>query len=69
MKVTVTTEHIVTFIVEYHERQEGGMDHEYFGRDFDSLDAAIRQLEIARATRPDRDWYIHCDVETKASSK
>ena len=64
MKTSVTKTYDITFSVESHWNEPGGMGHDQFGSDVQEMNQALTQLDLARATRSDMDWKIVLDVKT-----
>jgi hypothetical protein len=62
MEISNTVKYKIKFLVSYHESTEGGMDYETFGKEVGSLNEALRILDTAIDSRPNRDWKIECDV-------
>lgn len=68
MRLVTEKIHTVTFSVERFTGTEGGMNHEQFGEDKNTLAEAIDVLELAFVTRGDG-WVIVCDVDSKIVEK
>ena len=65
MKLTTTKVQELTFSVESFEAEEGGMDHQLFGKDCSELAEVVEQLDLAKIAHPKYDWVIVCRVTTK----
>lgn len=66
MKLTTTTTHDITFRVESFWDEEGGMGRDAFGKPVDTLQEAVRLLEIvnAQAGKDGPDWIITATVKS-----
>ena len=69
MKFTVTIERELKFAVEYFDNAEGGMDHENFGAQVDTLEEALVLLDAAQGAKPQYEWIITIEVTKKVSRK
>lgn len=69
MKLSVTTNHKLTFQVYSCWSEEGGMGEDSYGPWVDHIEDAVTQLQLARTAHPKETWFIRCEVETTNSSK
>lgn len=67
MKLQTTTSHTISFTVEAFWNEEGGMGQDQYGEAVDTLQQAVRLLELARVKDPKTNWVIVCDVKTTVS--
>ncbi len=67
MVISVT--HEISFLIEYYEPTEGGMQNEAFSDEVQTIEEAVSTLEIAKKTKPERDWIITARVETAINGK
>lgn len=65
MEIKTTTTHKIKFRIRAFWSEEGGMGEDSFGKEVNELPEALRLLELANASRPDENWMIVCDVDTK----
>lgn len=69
MEISIKTTYKIKYKVEYFEAEEGGMDHDTFGKESHSLSDIINTLEIANKVHPDIDWIITLDIDKKVEEK
>lgn len=67
MKIETKIAHTITFSVQSFQATQGGMDHDHFGKECNTLSEAIEQLRMAEVSGKDGDWIIVCDVATIVS--
>lgn len=58
MKLVTQTTVVLTFYVEYYQDSERSMASETFSDGVSTLEQAVEQWRLAKATRPDHDWII-----------
>lgn len=63
MKIETRVSHNITFTVEAFEAQEGGMDHDSFGKEVQTIAEAIEILRLAKISS-NSNWIIVCNVTT-----
>lgn len=68
MEIKVTKTHRITFFVELFQEHEGGMHHEYYGGEMETLEEAISKLELAKQ-HDKSDWIITANVTTTSVAK
>ena len=64
MKLSVTTSHTVQFSVEAFWSEEGGMGHDSYGTPQNTLEEAIRLLDLVRSKDDKTPWVIVAHVTT-----
>lgn len=70
MEITKTTKHSITFTIEAHWSEEGGMGCDSFGSAVKTIEEAVELFDLACVSRPSQDWFIMGTVEkTVAKSK
>lgn len=70
MEITKTTKHSITFSVEAHWNEEGGMGCDTFGNSVKTIEEAVELFDLACISSPSQDWFIMGTVEkTVAKSK
>lgn len=69
MKITKTTEHTITFSVQYFYPNEGGMDNEQYGKEVATIEEALELYSLACIAQPNEGWVIVGEVEKKITKK
>lgn len=67
MTIQTTVKYDLKFQVHYFHAQEGGMDSAGFGKEVGTIEEALFQLSLAKASHPDDQWIITCDPTVKIS--
>ena len=62
MKLTTTLIRKITFQVYACWNEEGGMGEEYFGKEVDTLEEAVINLDLAQRRDENQDWFIKTTV-------
>lgn len=58
MRISKTINYTITFSIEAHWGEEGGMGHDCHSEGWNELIDAITALEYAQNANPERDWQI-----------
>lgn len=69
MKIIKTTSYYVSYVVQYAEATEGGMDYEIYQDGIDTLVEAIEVLELAEKANSNRPWEIVCNVSKQVKEQ
>ncbi len=63
MEITKTTKHLISFSVEAHWDEEGGMGCDSFGGSVKTIEEAVELFDLACISNPNQDWFIMGTVE------